>query len=531
MHRRNPTPTITRELPLRADPYPAARILNATIATESPVAVFDPRSGSVVLEILRLGGAELPRQAPLLLDHQRSVTSMVGSVADFTIDGIELQAQLRFAAGNTAADDAWSLAEQKHLRAVSIGYQLTEYREIRPGQTEVVGGQSYTAPRDRLLRVVTRWALKEASLVPIGADALAGTRSATFSFSGDESMHQTLPQTIGRDVATMTWPEFFSVALRSRGQTVPQNDLDVCRAGLSSVEGAADLFGVVNSAVLGGFRASPDTTAGWVRVQPLPNYLAGELAHVTTAARLENIPRGGTAPQVSFGLSSEGGWRLAKFGATFSISEEDLADSPTIAPFQLAIEEIGAAARRVAVDLIYSVILSNPTLDQDNVALFDATRGNTGTAALADAALYAAMAAIVNQTKSDADGDPVHRGLSPRYLIVPGDLFGSAKALARAISTAENDLVVRPESRIGSAGLVDPATDSIVAGTATNWLLACLADQGPAIVLGALGGRTEPRIRQFELDAGQWGRGFDVSLSLAARAVDPQSLYWSTGAG
>jgi hypothetical protein len=91
-------------------------------------------------------------------------------------------------------------------------------------------------------------------------------------------------------------------------------------------------------------------------------------------------------------------------------------------------------------------------------------------------------------------------------------------------------LIVRGESRLGSAGVVNPDTDEVVTGTNTNWLLASPAELTPGVVLGTVNGKIEPTIRSFRLDQGQWGIGFDVQLSLAATVLDPKGLYFATGA-
>src|SRR5690606_24472284 len=124
-----------------------------------------------------------------------------------------------------------------------------------------------------------------------------------------------------------------------------------------------------------------------------------------------------TAPVVGFGITPQG-WRLARFGASFCIDEQDAADGQNIGAYQNAIEQIGRAARRVLPDMIYSMLLENAVL-ADGTAIFDATRGNAGTAALADTALDAAIAAVAEQTLSDEEGDAVHQNLQPRYLTVP----------------------------------------------------------------------------------------------------------------
>ena len=504
------------------------RVVFGVIATENMVDVFDRRSGRIVPEVLLVGGVEVPNQVPLLADHKRSVSSVIGSVTNFTRAGSELKATLSFASGTASADEAWGLIQQKHLRDVSVGYIIRECREISPGKTEVVAGRSYTAPTNRLLRVVTKWRIKEVSLVPIGADENSGIRAANHITQRDKM--NSIIDVIGPAARDMNIAQYLSTCARHRGRELDRNadDGDVFRSALSHVEGVADMLGMVNQAIVRGFRETNDTTSGWVRTVDLPNFLASEIAAVSVEPRLEKIARGGVSPTVGFGVAKQG-WRLARFGAKFQIDERDVLDGRPLQVYQAAIEEVGKAARRLVPDLVYSLLLANPTL-ASGVAIFDASRNNNGTAALAQASLDAGLAAVANQTRPDREGDPVHVGNAARYLVTPPNLFGTAKRLARAMQTGDGDLIVRAESRIGSAGVLNPTTDEIVSGLITNWLLTSPTDRAAGVVVGALSGRMEPKVREFVLDGnGEYGIGFDVCMDLAATVVGPASMYFSDG--
>lgn len=520
---------LTRSIQLRADTIDGARrTVNAVVATENPVEVSDYASRSILPEILLIDGCELNGQYPLLTDHQRSVPTTIGSARDFRREGNGLMATLAFASGVPAADEAWTLVSQKHLRDISVGYQVRESTMIQPGRSANIKGRTFTAT-DQPLRVVTAWRLKECSLVPIGADPAAQIRSLpSISFSdlkGTKPVTTTL-DVLGGQVRSMPFSHFLAVGMKKRGEAIPENDMDVCRAALSSVGGVADLAGVVTSQIIGEFCAAPDTTAGWVRVVDLPNFLLSEIAAVTTAPRLGKVARGDVAPTVGFAVGSQG-WRLARFGCNFAIDEQDLVDGQAIGVYAIALEEIGRAARRLIPDLVYATLLGNANM-ADGTPIFDSTRGNHGTAGLVDTTLDAGLAAVGNQVAEDESGDAVHRGLSAGYLTVPPDLVGRA---SRLVFNMGGNLAVRGESRLGPAGVVDPRYDTIVEGSATNWLLSCPSDQAAGVVIGALGGRVEPIVRHYSLTNGEYGLGFDVKMDLACTVVDPATMYFSTGAG
>ena len=526
---------LTRSIQLRTDTIDGVnRSVRAVVSTENAVEVWDSPSRGVVLEILLTDGCEVGTQCPFLTDHERSVPTSIGSARDFRKEADGLTAQLSFASGVSAADEAWALVSQRHLRDISAGYQVLESTTIPAGRSAIIRGRKFTAPNDKPLRVVTAWRLKECSLVPIGADPAAQIRSLpSISFSdskGTKSMTTTL-SIVGRAADEMTLAQYGAACLKRRGLTVPENDLDTTRAAFSGVVGLADLQGIVNSAILAGYRNASDSLADIYQLQSASNYLLGELGVLSVHPRLGRIARGESAPSAAFALSSTG-YRLAKYGVQFCVDEQDIEDNRNLGVYQLALAETGAAFRQFVQDMLWSVVLNNPTLG-DGTALFATGRGNLGAVALSDANLDAAMAGIAGQTGVDENSEPIHLGLMPRFLIVPPAKLGAAKRLVRDMQTGDStDLIVRPESRLSITGMVNPtaADDApLLQGNDKNWLLAAPAAQAPSVVLAALNGRVEPSIRAYELDQGQWRTGFDISLSVAAAAVDGKPLYWSAG--
>jgi len=166
-----------RSFTVRADSLEeATRSVEAVVATEDPVTVFDMSTWSVIDEVLRMDGAEVPDQVPMLANHDRySLDSIYGSTRQLRITGAELMGRLYFAEGDADAEKAWNKVRQKHIGDVSAGYRAIEYTDIAAGQSSVVKGKSYTAGQ-RTLRITTKWQLREVSLVPIGADKRAKIR-------------------------------------------------------------------------------------------------------------------------------------------------------------------------------------------------------------------------------------------------------------------------------------------------------------------------------------------------------------------
>ncbi|EMI17780.1 Clp protease [Rhodopirellula maiorica SM1] len=157
------------------------RSVNCVLTTEDPVRVYDWRSGKIVLETLVVAGCEFEDQTPLLRDHrQYDVEAILGSVTEHAAKSDELVGLVTF--GDDLDDKAeaiWRRVKQGHLRRVSVGYDYTvnDYITITAGESQVIDGRTFKAPKDYDLRVVRRWRLREVSVVVIPADKRAQMRS------------------------------------------------------------------------------------------------------------------------------------------------------------------------------------------------------------------------------------------------------------------------------------------------------------------------------------------------------------------
>ena len=176
-----PTHDLTcRSVSLRAASVNEAdRSVEAVLATENQVTVFDSFSFRTIDEILLMWDVGLPKSMPLLNDHQRSsVNHVLGSARELRIRGDKLTGRLVFADGPPNSDEerAWQKVKAGHLTDVSIGYHVLDAIDISPGKTEEVGGEIFTAG-ERTLRISTKWKPFEVSVTPVGADAGSKIRS------------------------------------------------------------------------------------------------------------------------------------------------------------------------------------------------------------------------------------------------------------------------------------------------------------------------------------------------------------------
>ena len=172
----------TRELSLRHESVDVEnRTFEAVVATETRAQVWDMRTYEVVDEILRADGGDFPNTVVMLDNHQRSsgINAIVGSATSFRREGkqwIGKGVVGRGVEGNPYREQVWQDLQDGHIRAVSIGYQVTNYVDIPAGQKQKVGGVEYEAG-ERTLRISTAWRVHELSLTPIGADEAALIRT------------------------------------------------------------------------------------------------------------------------------------------------------------------------------------------------------------------------------------------------------------------------------------------------------------------------------------------------------------------
>lgn len=152
-----------------------ARTVDAVLATEAPVLTAYLSKQGAVLESIRMDGAELPEQMPLVDTHNRTtVRNQFGSVRNLRIENGELIGTLHF---SSTADREWTMAREGHLTDVSLGYRVLDGVTIPAGKTMAIRGRSYTAPPSQPLIVVTAWQGRELSLTSVGADSRTKLRS------------------------------------------------------------------------------------------------------------------------------------------------------------------------------------------------------------------------------------------------------------------------------------------------------------------------------------------------------------------
>ncbi len=317
------------------------------------------------------------------------------------------------------------------------------------------------------------------------------------------------------------------------GITAPRGRDELIRRAFSTMTLTNILGNVAHKSLIAGYFSAPNTSLAWIQTVEVPDFKEHTFARLSDSSDLEEVPPGG---EINHGEFSEWAEKeaLRTFAKRFSVTRQDIINDDLRALAQIP-SKMGAAARRLIDDRVYTVLLSNPTLASDSVALFHATHANydASSGALADATLAAAKTKMRKQT--DLGGSPLN--LEPRFLIACPELEHTA---AKLINSQEILKVGDDESYYGTfnphkgkfALIIDPriSNTGYTGYDVDSWYLAASPDQCGTMVGMFLSGKREPTVEQVPMDAAVLGVGYRVFFDFEAAVEDFRGMYLSKGA-
>lgn len=323
-------------------------------------------------------------------------------------------------------------------------------------------------------------------------------------------------------------------ALRLDGREIPLSRAETIQAAVSGGTLTSIFTTSVNAMLLMSYMEIGDTTGAWTRENDVADFKTNDRIRMKTVAGLGKLPRGGEADHLNRSDTSES-YKIARYAGQFVIDDQDIIDDSMNALSDMP-QEMGKLAARLRPDLVYAILLANPTM-ADSVALFSsaATRGNLGSsAALTGPNLKAGITAMRLLQENG-----VNIGLAATHVIVPATLDYTVRELINSTAIASgattgqgtfNSLqnVVTPisEERIEN-GVIDPASGTTYSGSASTWFL--VSTQANTIEVGYLRGTGRaPTVRSFNLDKGKYGIGWDVAMDIGAKAMDWRGLRKTT---
>jgi hypothetical protein len=339
--------------------------------------------------------------------------------------------------------------------------------------------------------------------------------------------------------------------LRIDGIAEPESRFDVLRLAMRSAMSGGSLSNVYTTAfsaqLLATYQEVRDTTMGWVRESDVPNFQSNERARLLKGGALTKRPRGSSADHLSRSDAAES-YKIAAYAGQFAIDWQDWIDD-RLNWLQDQPVEMAYAAGRLRPDLVYAILFANATM-ADTGALFNDTAvttagGHTTTgAALADATLRSAIAAMNTQTENS-----VNLGLQPTHLIVPAALRFTAAQIVKSVQImnvgdgtdgnnanfgtynplAFEGLTLVSDARLDN-GVTDPNSGTTYSGDTNDWFLTDA--RFPAIECGYLQGTgRRPQVTSWVKNGeqGEYCLGFSVQHSLGAKAIRFASILRRQG--
>lgn len=396
-------------------------------------------------------------------------------------------------------------------------------------------------PRTATLTDVLAGALILRSGVPLDHHAFRGrngTSLPAWMRADVNSDHFQRVAESAQDFASWSLFDIMREAMKSVRGHVPADRGELINRGFSTSEVGVIFTTNVAAQLLSSYSDATDTTKPWTHSVDVPNFQTNERVAMSGFNGLTRHGRGGTADHVTNSATKEE-YKIARYSGLFICDEMDILDDRLGGLEDETPADMGRSAAQLRPDLVYSILLGNPDL-QDAVALFHADHNNLAGVALSATALEAAVTSFASQR---INGRPLN--IRPRYLVVPPNLIFLAtqilSSLERRESGSENGTInalyglgIEPISdvRVSTSGVIDPNTGVSYAGSSTNWFLSGRPGENgvKTIEVGYLNGTGQaPRIRQSNLTNGQFGWAWDVTMDIGAKALDSRALYKSTG--
>lgn len=336
----------------------------------------------------------------------------------------------------------------------------------------------------------------------------------------------------GRSVRGISLLRMLEDLAKRGGQRVDSYDRGaIIQAGLSvrsgmhaSADFAAITGNVFSKILRDQYGESPDTTQGWIRRVTRPDFKTTSVVQLGAAPSLEEVPETANIKYGTLGETSES-YALKTYAKGVTLSRQAIINDDTSAFTRLP-QLMGAAARRLELDLIYfGIINANPTM-ADSVAIFHATShgGNLITPVLAIGSIDTMRQKIRNQTGQA--GEVLN--LEPKFLITSTALETTAyqllngqivAAVASNVNPFVGTMTPRVEPRLGNTSNN---------GTANACLMVCSPSQIDTIELATLQDEPGPMISS-RVSFDNFGVDYAVRYDLAAKAIDYRGMVKNTG--
>ena len=336
------------------------------------------------------------------------------------------------------------------------------------------------------------------------------------------------------------------------------------RAAMSGSALAAIFTQNVSAQFLGGYLDAEDTTQGWTSESDVLNFLTNERAIYGKMGQLNRLGKGGTADDLDTSDWNET-YKVFRYAGKFAVDEQDFINDRFGALEQMSPQDMGLSARQIRPNLVYANLLSNPTLLQDNTALFDDTHKNIVNADITDfsATIPTANAGPLQDATSLMAKQRLRQrvlNLHPRFVLAGTDLAWALDILYKSqqriiasgsggtynpLAAAGANVDIKIDGRLDPLGCYNNydkktyypyTTTGGLTGRSSTAILVARPGEGGAKTLEVgyrAGTGRAPRIRSNILreGSGQYGMAWDVNLDIGVCALDYRAFVLIYGTG
>jgi hypothetical protein len=236
----------------------------------------------------------------------------------------------------------------------------------------------------------------------------------------------------------------------------------------------------------------------FVTIESIDNFKTQDRIQIGGLADLPTVAENGTYTEFTSPNEVKASYAATKKGKILVVTWE-MVKNDDLRMITRLVSEMGRAAARTLGKFVYDLVLNvsggviNAGTIYDSTALYTSGHSNLTTNALAYDSLDAGIIAMMNQTQPDSS-EPL--GIRSKYLLVPGELRGTAKVMVESEKIPISSGPGTQESINPNFGRVEPIVipNGFLRSDKNNWYLIADPKDVESIVIGFLDGKENPEI-------------------------------------
>jgi hypothetical protein len=322
-----------------------------------------------------------------------------------------------------------------------------------------------------------------------------------------------------RDYAGMGFVEIAAECIGHRGNVYSAQRADILTRAFESTSDYPNLCeNVLNKVLLARYELHMPTYRKIAAERPFNDFRPHPQVRAGEFPPLQPVSETG---ELMVGTSNDYGTNVSMtpYGVIFPISRQMLVNDELGAVDQI----LASAGRIVAIwenQTFFSMLLSNPTLTEDNTAVFASAHNNyvaPGSGAAPSVSTYGSARQALRNMKTP-DGN--------YYLDVKPGIFVTGSAQETAAEQMRSRILPMLTTSVNPFEDIDFVSDPSI--TTTAWYLFADPDEQPNFIFGNLKGSNGPRIRIFS-PFGYQGLKISVEEDFGVGAIDFRGAYLNSG--